>query len=152
MKQTILLCVLVFLINCSKDEDFVSVQEQLEKDIVIIDRYLADNNIGALKHSSGIRYLINKEGSGERPNVNSIVKVKYKGYFMSNGETFDSNDGLETRLTQVISGWQIGIPLFSEGGSGTLYIPSGHGYGRNGRNGVPDNAILIFDIDLLKIR
>lgn len=139
------------LSSCSEDE-FVSIQEQLAKDLVIMDQYLADNNITAIEHESGLRYVVDIEGTGATPTINSVVNVTYVGRLMSNEEVFDSNEKLEFPLAQVISGWKIGIPLFSEGGKGTLYIPSGHGYGRNGTQGIPGDAILIFYIELIEVK
>ena len=159
MKKTLLILIIAGLLlsigllaGCSKEEEFVSAQEQLAIDLVIIDQYLADNNITAIKHESGLRYTMDVEGTGSMPTLSSTVKVKYEGRFMSNEEIFDTNEALEFTLAGVINGWKIGIPLFSEGGRGTLYIPSGHAYGRNGRSGIPGNAILIFDIELLKVK
>ena len=153
LKATLLvvLCSVTLMTGCSKDEEFVSAQEQLERDIVIIDQYLLDNNITAIEHESGLRYVIDVEGTGQSPDINDQVRVNYEGRLLSSGSVFDSNEDISFPLTNVISGWQIGIPFFKEGGSGTLYIPSGWAYGRNGQNTIPGNAILIFDIDLLEV-
>lgn len=147
----LILCGVILLGGCSKDMEFVSAQEQLERDIVIIDQYLVDNNITAMEHESGLRYVIDVEGTGDSPDFNDNVTVNYEGRLMSNGSVFDSNEDISFSLTGVITGWQIGFPFYKEGGSGTLYIPSGWAYGRNGQNTIPGNAILIFDIDLLKV-
>jgi len=48
----------------------------------------------------------------------------------------------------VIQGWQIGLPYFSEGGSGKLLIPSELGYGSQKAGDIPANSVLIFDIQL----
>lgn len=153
MKQVIIVIFSVALLaGCSKDEGFVSAEEQLAIDIVKIDKYLEENNIIAEIHETGVRYVIDVEGTGENPGANSTVRVNYEGRLMSNGEVFDSNDDIEFPLSGVIAGWQIGIPLFKEGGSGTLYIPSGWAYGISGSgSNIGANAILIFDIDLLEV-
>ena len=52
---------------------------QLEKDIKAIDAYLITNGIVAVKDSSGLRYVITKAGTGEKPPLSSLVKVNYKG-------------------------------------------------------------------------
>ena len=54
-------------------------------------------------------YVVEKEGTGAKPNINSIVKVKYTGKILATGKTFDSTDknpeakgGVEFPLNQVI--------------------------------------------------
>lgn len=117
-------------------------------DDAIIQDYLAENNITAEKHPSGLYYRITKEGNGQHPNATSFVKVNYKGYLLD-GSVFDQNNGIEFSLSIVIQGWQIGIPLISKGGSGQLFVPSYLGYGRRAQQGIPANSVLIFNVDLL---
>ena len=125
---------------------------QLEKDISAIDAYLADNNIeNVQEHSSGVRYVIHEEGSGEFPGLCNQVSVNYQGQLMSDGTVFDQSQNPVTfPLRNLIYGWQIGIPLIQPGGSITLYIPSVYAYGSRGSGeSIPPNANLIFEIDLL---
>ncbi len=124
-----------------------------------IDKYIADNNLDAQSTDEGLYYVIEKEGTGKRPVFNSDVKVHYEGS-LTNGSVFDGN--LSTpisnvgyfNLTRVISGWQLGIPLFKEGGEGLLIIPPDLGYGSNppGGSGIPKNAVLVFEVKLLDVR
>ena len=55
------------------------------------------------------------------------------------------------RLSQVVVGWQQGIPLIAPGGNITLYLPPSLAYGPQAQTGIPANSILIFKIDLLGI-
>lgn len=128
-------------------------EAQLKKDIERIDSYLTENEIDAQVHESGIRYVINVAGNGSTAELCDVVSVNYEGRLLSNGEVFDSSDSPVTfPLNQLITGWQIGIPLIQEGGSITLYIPSVYAYGRFGSgDDIPANANLIFDIELVEI-
>lgn len=124
-------------------------QSQIDRDL--IREYLADNNLDAIEHPSGVFYNITQEGNGEFPNARSKVVVTYKGYFLD-GEVFDETapgDRLEIELTRLIPGWQIAIPLLSKGGAGTFYIPSRLGYGISGSGDIPPNTVLVFDIELI---
>jgi FKBP-type peptidyl-prolyl cis-trans isomerase len=60
---------------------------------------------------------------------------------------FDESSASEITfpLQNVIKGWTEGIPLFKEGGSGTLLIPSHLGYGSNDSNGITGGSVLVFD-------
>ncbi|MGK7392097.1 MAG: FKBP-type peptidyl-prolyl cis-trans isomerase [Candidatus Cyclobacteriaceae bacterium M2_1C_046] len=135
----------------SCDED----QTQLEQDIEAIDNYLAENNLDAEVHTSGLRYKIITMGAGESPTLARTVEVSYEGKLMSDGTVFDATPEGETRsfqLSQLIEGWRIGLPLIKEGGKIILYIPSTYGYGSYGTGTIPANSNLIFTIDLVSVK
>jgi FKBP-type peptidyl-prolyl cis-trans isomerase FkpA len=123
---------------------------QLDEDIIL--QYISDNNLNAEPTGSGLYYVINSTGNGEFPNINSLVTVAYKGT-LTDGTTFDqsSSNGITFPLSNVIQGWQEGIPLFSEGGSGILLIPSALGYGSQSVGNIPENSVLIFEVTLLNV-
>lgn len=139
---------LVVVSSCGK--------EQLEVDTNKIEEYLSDNNLTAEKSEDGIYYIVTKEGNGTFPTVSNDVTVHYKGYRL-NGDIFDSSYDRGERttfgLSQVITGWQLGIPLFSEGGAGTLIIPSHLAYGQYPPQGsiIRKNDVLVFDIELFEV-
>lgn len=130
----------------------ISPEEQAKIDREIIVDYLNKNDLEAQETSDGIFYYMTEIGSGAQPNGSDDVRVAYKGYYTNDG-VFDESEasGIEFNLQQVIEGWTKGIPLFKEGGRGTLFIPSGLAYGPDGRGAVPANAVLIFDIHLIEV-
>lgn len=157
------LSIIVFSSGCFSNSDDCNYElnlsgvdsTQLEEDINAIDAYLSENNIeNVQEHSSGLRYVINKQGSGKTPGLCSQVSVNYQGKLMSDGTTFDQSQNPVTfPLRNLIYGWQIGIPLLQSGGSITLYIPSAYGYGSRGSGeSIPPNANLIFEIDLISVQ
>lgn len=122
---------------------------QLSDDLIEINRYLAENNITAEVHESGLRYVIHESGDLEQqPDSRSLVRVNYEGRLLSD-EVFDDGQVQDFDLTNVITGWRIGVPLIGEGGSVSLYIPSKLGFGPEDREIIPPNAPLIFDIELV---
>jgi len=133
-------------ISC--EDDFS--QKKVDNEIIL--EYLEDNNLTAKRHSSGLFYNITEEGTGDRPTSNSIVKVKYEGYF-TDGTMFDRSDveGTIINLNYTIEGWQIGIPLMRKGGSAIFYIPSHLGYGDQELDEIPANSVLIFEVELINI-
>lgn len=138
----------LFIFSCSDDE-YLSYEEQLAKDINKIEKYLEENELVATKRSSGLFYVVDQEGNGQFPKVSNIVKVTYTGKLL-NGEVFDSGTG-NFSLTSVISGWREGMLLFSIGGKGKLFVPSGLGYGTYKSGSIPANSVLVFDIELVNI-
>jgi len=132
-------------------------QEQMDSDIEIIDKYLEENGIDAQSTESGLRYVIDVEGTGNYPEPGDSVKVHYTGTLLG-GDKFDSSLDRGEPLPfvigrrQVIMGWDEGIALLKPGGKGTLYIPSPLAYGARGAGGlIPPNAVLKFDVELIEI-
>jgi FKBP-type peptidyl-prolyl cis-trans isomerase FkpA len=129
-------------------------ESQFDEDKQLMLDYFADNNIDAEVTEEGVYYMIETEGTGDRPLSSSTVTVNYEGSLLD-GSIFDSSFERGTPSTfglwQVIQGWQIGIPLFKEGGEGYLYIPSELAYGGSARSGIPSNSVLIFKIELIDV-
>ena len=107
---------------------------------------------------SGLRYKIEKEGEGAKPEKGQTVAVHYKG-MLTDGSVFDSsykrNQPLEFKVGagQVISGWDEGVLLLKTGSQARLVIPSHLAYGENGAGGViPPNAALVFDVELVAVK
>ena len=140
------LTLIMLILSCSKNKDYTQIDED------IIQEYIADNNLDAVATGSGLYYVIETTGNGVFPDLSSVVTVAYTGK-LTDGSVFDqsSSAGISFPLTNVIQGWQEGIPLFSEGGTGKLLIPSALGYGNNAIGSIPANSVLIFDIELLDV-
>jgi len=124
-------------------------KNQAEEDREIIENYINEHKLNAVEYNStGLFYIIEKEGSAKHPDVNSSITINYKGELTS-GSVFDSNKGVTFKLSNLIRGWQLGIPLIGEGGKIKLIIPSGLAYGSRATGTIPSNSVLIFEIDLL---
>lgn len=147
MKAIYFLFLGIICISCLKDDG--SNNHQTEADII---KYIDTHNLDAEKSSSGLYYIIEVEGEGEKPSNNSNVTVNYKGYFL-NGTVFDKSDsnGISFNLSQVIPGWTEGITYFNEGGEGVLLVPPHLGYGSDTYSHIPGGSVLIFDIKLLSV-
>lgn len=140
------LLALLALSSCQKDD-------QAEIDEEKIKQYLADNKLSATRHASGIYYIIDQPGSGGSPLLTATVTVRYKGYFLDK-TVFDqtTTTPIQFPLAGLIRGWQIAIPLLQRGGKGTFFLPSALAYGENPPPGIPANAVLAFDIELIDFR
>ena len=141
---------LLVLGSCSKK---CNDEKQVNIDDSTILKFLSDKNITAQKHSSGIYYQILATGSGSMNyNANTTISAKYTGRLLD-GSVFDNGGGqaISFKLGGVITGWQAGIPLIQKGGRIRLLIPSGLAYGCDGRDAIPKNAVLDFDIELINV-
>lgn len=149
MRKIGIVLLVAVITGCNKGP---SPEEQLTEDINIIEEYVDEKGWDATKTASGLHYVVDVEGTGNKPSADDDVKVRYKGYF-TDDKVFDESDnaGITFNLQQVIQGWTEGIPKFKEGGKGKLLIPSALAYGEEGNSSVPPNTVLIFDVELLEI-
>jgi FKBP-type peptidyl-prolyl cis-trans isomerase FklB len=104
---------------------------------------------------SGLQYEVLQQGTGAMPGPTSRVTVHYEGK-LTNGQVFDSsykrNQPATFGVNQVISGWTEAMQLMNEGAKWRLTIPPDLGYGARGAGGsIPPNAVLIFDVELIKV-
>ncbi|KAJ2701286.1 FK506-binding protein 2B [Coemansia sp. IMI 203386] len=107
---------------------------------------------------------VTKKGSGERcPSKGDRVSVFYTG-MLEDGKVFDSNTTAKGRKTptplkfkvgtgQVIRGWDEGLMTMVQGEKARLTIQSEWAYGQRGNEagGIPPNATLVFDVELVSI-
>jgi len=98
-----------------------------------------------------------KVGTGAEAKTGDLVTVNYTGY-LTDGTKFDSslNPGREPfQFTigkgEVIAGWDQGFAGMKVGGKRKLTIPAELGYGPQGKDVIPPNATLVFDVELLKV-
>lgn len=111
---------------------------------------------GVKTTSSGLQYIIKKEGTGAKPKADDIVTVEYEGRLID-GTVFDSskmngNQPATFPLNSVIPGWIEGVQLMKEGGEYTFYIPANLAYGNQSMGDkIGPNSTLIFDIHVLKV-
>ncbi len=95
-------------------------------------------------------------GTGTEAKVGDEVTVNYVGALYHGGSVFDAswnrNEPFKFTLgkSQVIKGWEQGIPGMKVGGRRELVIPSELAYGKAGSPPkIPPNAPLVFVIDML---
>ena len=101
--------------------------------------------------ASGLQYTIIAEGAGEKVTPNDTVVVNYKGTLID-GTVFDENEETEFVANRVIRGWTEGLALLGEGGKATLYIPAELAYGERGNQAIAPNSVLIFDVEVVKVK
>jgi FKBP-type peptidyl-prolyl cis-trans isomerase FkpA len=103
-------------------------------------------------------------GAGAEALPGMFVVVHYTGWLYDpdardrRGAQFDSSAdrnaafGFYVDTGKVIRGWDEGIPGMKIGGRRTLVVPPAMAYGAAGVAGIPPNATLVFDIELLDAR
>ena len=107
----------------------------------------------AIRTSSGLRYIILKEGNGPTPTSGTLVEVHYTGRLLD-GTKFDSSVDRGQRFLfvvgtgRVIKGWDEAFLSMKKGEKRILIIPPGLAYGDKGSGKIPPNATLIFEVEL----
>ena len=128
----------------------------MSDNLIAASAFLAENarkpNITTLPDS--LQYEVITEGTGAKPTTADKVNVHYHGTLLD-GTVFDSSvergEPIEFNLNGVIPGWTEVIQLMKTGAKWRVFIPPNLAYGPSGRPGIPPNALLTFEIELLGI-
>jgi len=112
----------------------------------------------ALQSASGVKYVIQKKGNGNKPAAGKTVQVNYKGSFLS-GQVFDNSDTRGSPLEfpvgvgAVIKGWDEMVMDMQIGEKRIAIIPPELAYGERGfGNVIPPNSFLIFEMELVGVK
>ncbi|MRX47163.1 FKBP-type peptidyl-prolyl cis-trans isomerase [Pedobacter puniceum] len=120
----------------------------------LINRYLTEKNITAIKDASGLYYQISAAGDSNFPTVDSEITIAYTGRLLT-GAVFDSrtaSNPLNSKLSELIEGWKIALPKIGVGGKIKIIVPSRLAYGETGAGQgsiIGPNTVIEFDIELI---
>jgi FKBP-type peptidyl-prolyl cis-trans isomerase FkpA len=129
------------------------------------------DSIYRIHDPSGVVVIVQKEGKGSRPTNNTVVYTDYIGKLMTTGTVFDTSYEDVARLKNifvegrvyapisfviggatVISGWDYGFKRLRPASKAIIIIPSPLGYSNQKNNPkIPENSVLIFQVDFLGI-
>ena len=139
-------------------------ERQAEQDKLQYKDYIAENEAFLAKNKeksgvtvtpSGLQYEVITMGTGEKPSINSTVRVHYAGTLID-GTEFDSSiqrgEPAQFPLSGVISGWTEALQLMPVGSKFRIFLPQDLGYGPNQAGElIKPFSTLIFDVELLDI-
>lgn len=136
---------------------FAADQSLADKNKMAGDAFLKANKSkpGVVTLADGLQYKVIKEGTGEKPGLNDVVKVDYAGTFLD-GKEFDSSfkrgEPASFPVSGVIPGWTEALQLMKAGSTWELYIPSNLAYGEQGMPpAIGPNETLIFKVTLIAV-
>ena len=143
--------------NDSANEAAAEYAQQIKDNKTIGREFLEENakNDSVVQTTSGLQYMVLKEGTGAKPGPTDEVTVHYTGRLLD-GTVFDSSvdrgEPATFPLDKVIPGWTEGLQIMSEGAKYRLFIPSELAYGSKGAGEqIQPNSTLIFDVELIKV-
>ena len=119
--------------------------------------FLAKNKAakGVITTSSGLQYMVLRQGPGQRPRPSDRVRVNYQGALLDNtvfDSSYERGQPAEFALNQVIAGWTEGVAMMPVGAKYRFWIPASIAYGERGSPPtIGPNATLVFDVELLDV-
>ena len=138
-------------------------ERQAEQDKIQYKDYIAENEAFLAKNKekagvtvtpSGLQYEVITMGTGNKPSINSTVKVHYVGTLID-GTEFDSSvegEPVQFPLAGVISGWTEALQLMPVGSKFRIFLPQDLAYGPNQAGElIKPFSTLIFEVELLEI-
>ncbi len=141
------------LLDKIKKETKTSGEEKRREELKTIKERWPDHHFT----DSGLKYVVKKEGTGEKPPKGATVKVHYTGKLLD-GTKFDSSvdrgEPIEFQVGrgQVIPGWDQALQHMKKGEKRVLIIPPELGYGSNGIGPIPPDSWLVFDVELVDFK
>jgi peptidyl-prolyl cis-trans isomerase A (cyclophilin A) len=112
----------------------------------------------AVVSPSGLKYIIQKQGTGPKPTSGSTAVVNIKGSLLS-GTVFANSDlsggpeELPVGIGRVLPGLDEAIMGMSKGEKRLAIVPPELGYGnRDINNVIPANSFLVFELELVEIK
>ncbi|MEP6747142.1 MAG: FKBP-type peptidyl-prolyl cis-trans isomerase [Bacteroidota bacterium] len=142
---------IIYALSCSKHEDnnaSCSGPKAITDSTALL-AYAKTNGITTTADTSWMYYQIINPGTGASPNSSSIVFVRYAARLMDGTYVDSTATATGFLLTNLIKGWQYGLPKIKAGGQIKLLVPSALAYSCNGNgSSIPPNAPIYFNIYL----
>lgn len=124
--------------------------------------YFKKNNLHPQKTTSGLYYIIKKQGLGSQVTKGDSVIIKYTGRTFDD-HIFDTNIdsskghaiplGFRVGAGMMIPGMDEGVTVLKKGSKARLYLPSNLAYGQASPSAeIPANSNLIFDVEILDVK
>jgi peptidyl-prolyl cis-trans isomerase A (cyclophilin A) len=120
---------------------------------------LAEDEAHATRSPTGLLVLVQHEGNGEPPDDGDVVSFHCTGYLASNGtrfwSTYDRGQPFRVKVgsSRVIPAWEEVSRRMRPGERCRIIVPPDLAYGEGGNPlaGIPQDATLVFDMELLGV-
>ena len=111
---------------------------------------------GVVALPSGLQYRVLSAGdpNGKSPAPMDQVTVRYTAA-LADGTVFDRSDSHDQpatfRVNSVFKGWQEAFLAMKPGATWQLFVPPELGYGNTPPPSIPPGAVLVYELELLRI-
>lgn len=136
-----------------------------------INNYIQAKSLKPEATASGLKYVITKQGSGQKANPGDTVQVNYTGMFVTgSNKVFDTSypdvakkSGTYNPMRPYapikvavggmgsIAGFDEALRMLPKGSKATVILPSNLAYGEQGNQAIPPFTPLIFDLEIMNI-
>ena len=128
----------------------------VEKDQIIIEKYVARSGLAMTKTETGLWYLITEQGSGNQVHEDSRVSLNYLITLLDGTFCYSTDSlGPESFIvgkSRMETGLDEGIRLLRQGDKARFIMAPHLAHGLLGDDDkIPPRAILIFDIEVLLV-
>lgn len=110
---------------------------------------------GVIETGSGLQFTVVEEKQGVKPSLLDTIKIHQRALLLDGKileDTYRQNKPDEVKIDELIEGLQEGLQMMPMGSRFKFWVPSELAWGRKGTgNKIPPNAVLAFDIRLVKI-
>ena len=122
-----------------------------------INAYIKRHNLKMEQSGTGLRYVIDQEGNGEKANKGKVAVIDYQLCLLDGTPCYSSKEtGLKEFIIgagSVENGLDEGILLLKVGSKAKFILPSHLAFGLLGDgNKIPHYAILMYDLELKGIK
>ena len=145
------------ILNKKIEEAKIAARKAREEAMKAVIEEIEEEYPDAIKTDEGIYYEILKEGKGNPIGSRRYVSVNYTGMFLD-GRVFDTSEGrgaldFITGVGQMISGFDLMTQEMKLGEKRRMILPPDLAYGERGYpNVIPENAYLIFEVELVQAK
>ena len=139
-------------------EPLMNVNKHLvEKDRIRIEKYAERRNWDMQESETGLFYLIDGHGLGEKAKEKDLVTISYSLSLLDGTHCYSTDSlGPEAFVVgheDVESGLDEGVRLMRKGDKAKLIVPPHLAFGLLGDNDkIPPRSIIVFELEMLDIR
>lgn len=132
-------------------------QKQAAENSIKSQMFLRDNGQkdGIRSLASGLQYRVIADGTGVPPTIENEVRVSFNGKLLDKttfSTTYTDTDSTSVvAVERVLPGLTEALLMMKPGARWELFLPADLGYGSRGKELVPPNAVLVFDLSLHEI-
>ncbi len=117
-----------------------------------IQAYIQKNKIDCKRSASGMYFNILNPGNGPKIQYKDRVSFTYTGKLL-NGKVVDKQTTpVEFQVEELIGAWQEIMLKLRPGGKAFLIAPPQLGYGEHELDDIPQNSILIFEMEVHEVK
>ena len=147
MKYLLIIVTVLILASCKtySDEELNRFDEQIEL-------YLEKKSIECKRSSSGLYYKIIEPGEGKTIQYRDHVSFTYKGTLLDGTVFDDQKEPVEFEVSALIGAWKEIMLELKKGGKAYLISPPQLGYGSHHLDDIPENSILIFEMEVVDVK